>query len=214
MRRIKYPYNDDFEKEIFITSYYNLIKKNIDVVQLEKTLSCIDSEYNLKKLLTCDFVDLLAMSKKIKESSHEKKLKDFFIKNNKPIKYLYDDYQLKISSFLMDNSINLNTCHYCNIDFINTIEQRYQFNSIKDFILNAPYEVLMLVKEIKANENEPPARVYKIAHAVSVDGVNWQKEDGKQIIADILNEDECQALPTVLKIGNRYHMYFCFRQAT
>lgn len=69
-------------------------------------------------------------------------------------------------------------------------------------------------KWIEENENEPPARVYKIAHAVSVDGVNWQKEEGKQIIADILNEDECQALPTVLKIGNRYHMYFCFRQAT
>ncbi len=69
-------------------------------------------------------------------------------------------------------------------------------------------------KWIAANENEPPARVYKIAHAVSIDGVNWQKEEGKQIIADILNEDECQALPTVLKIGNWYHMYFCFRQAT
>ena len=69
-------------------------------------------------------------------------------------------------------------------------------------------------KWIDENENEPPARVYKIAHAVSVNGVDWQKEEGKQIIADTLNEDECQALPTVLKIGDRYHMYFCFRHAT
>jgi hypothetical protein len=66
----------------------------------------------------------------------------------------------------------------------------------------------------KASENEPPARVYKIAHAISKDGINWKKEEGKQIINDILNEDECQALPTVLKIDNRYHMYFCFREAT
>ena len=70
------------------------------------------------------------------------------------------------------------------------------------------------IKWIKADGNEPPARVYKIAHAVSADGVNWVKEGGKPIIADRLNENECQALPTVIKIGNRYHMYFCFREAT
>lgn len=67
---------------------------------------------------------------------------------------------------------------------------------------------------LKPTVTEPPARVYKIAHAVSLDGINWQKEDGKQIIEDTLNIDECQALPTVTKIGNRYHMYFCFREAT
>lgn len=69
-------------------------------------------------------------------------------------------------------------------------------------------------KWIPANENEPPARVYKIAHAVSNDGVNWQKDEGKQIITDLLNENECQALPTVIKIGDKYHMYFCYREAT
>ncbi len=67
-------------------------------------------------------------------------------------------------------------------------------------------------KWIESDGVEPPARVYKIAHATSIDNVNW-KRDGKQIIADELNADECQALPTVLKVGNRYHMYFCFREA-
>lgn len=67
---------------------------------------------------------------------------------------------------------------------------------------------------ITAQGDEPPARVYKIAYATSADGINWQKEEGKQIITDVFNEDECQALPTVAKIGNRYHMYFCYRQAT
>ncbi len=70
-------------------------------------------------------------------------------------------------------------------------------------------------KWIRANESEPPARVYKIAFATSMDGINWQKEnEGTPIIADSLNENECQALPTVLKIGSRYHMYFCYREAT
>lgn len=66
----------------------------------------------------------------------------------------------------------------------------------------------------KAEGNEPPARVYKIAHATSADGIDWKKDEGKQIIEDVLNNDECQALPTIVKIGNRFHMYFCFRQAT
>jgi hypothetical protein len=67
---------------------------------------------------------------------------------------------------------------------------------------------------IPATNTEPVARVYKIAHAVSGDGINWKKEEGQQIISDKLNKDECQALPTVIKIGNRYHMYFCYREAT
>ena len=55
-------------------------------------------------------------------------------------------------------------------------------------------------------------RVYKIGHATSDDGVSWIKE-GRQLIKDRLNSDECQALPTVIKVGDRYHMYFCYRQA-
>jgi predicted GH43/DUF377 family glycosyl hydrolase len=61
-------------------------------------------------------------------------------------------------------------------------------------------------------EDSPPDRVYKIAHATSTDGINWQR-DGKQIISDHLNTDECQALPTVIYLNDIYHMYFCYRQA-
>jgi len=61
--------------------------------------------------------------------------------------------------------------------------------------------------------DESPARVYKIAYACSQDGIEW-KRDGRQIIPDKLNEDECQALPTVIYYKSRYHMYFCYRQAT
>jgi hypothetical protein len=58
----------------------------------------------------------------------------------------------------------------------------------------------------------PPDRIYKIAHAISEDGVHWTRS-GKKIIADKLNADECQALPTVFFHNNLYHMYFCYRQA-
>ena len=61
--------------------------------------------------------------------------------------------------------------------------------------------------------NEDAARVYKIAYAVSDDGISWIKE-GRQIISDKLNPDECQALPTVIFHNERYHMFFCYRHST
>jgi len=56
-------------------------------------------------------------------------------------------------------------------------------------------------------------RVYKIGYATSADGRSWTKA-GRSLIADRLGPDECQALPTVLNWGGRYHMVFCYRQAT
>ena len=64
----------------------------------------------------------------------------------------------------------------------------------------------------KFSESEPPDRVYKIAHATSTDGIMWRR-DGRQIIQDRLNDDECQALPTVICVDGVFHMYFCYRQA-
>lgn len=69
-------------------------------------------------------------------------------------------------------------------------------------------------KWIPATDIEPVARVYKIGHATSNDLLNWKKEEGRQIIQSVLNNDECQALPTVVKIDGIYHMFFCFREAT
>jgi hypothetical protein len=66
---------------------------------------------------------------------------------------------------------------------------------------------------IDNTEDNSPARVYKIAHATSKDGMDW-KRDSKQIISDKLNAQECQALPTVIQIDEKYHMYFCYRQST
>jgi len=69
-------------------------------------------------------------------------------------------------------------------------------------------------KWMKITERETsPARVYKIGFATSNEGIEWSKRAG-QLIPDRLNADECQALPTVIKIRNRHHMYFCYREAT
>lgn len=64
----------------------------------------------------------------------------------------------------------------------------------------------------KLAKSDPPDRIYKISHATSDDGINWNR-NGRQIIADRLNNDECQALPTVFQRHGTYHMHFCYRQA-
>jgi len=64
----------------------------------------------------------------------------------------------------------------------------------------------------KSAQSDIPERVYKIAHATSANGIDWQR-NGRQIIPDRLNPDECQALPTVITLDGVHHMYFCYRQA-
>lgn len=61
----------------------------------------------------------------------------------------------------------------------------------------------------KSNRDGEPERTYVIAHATSSDGVNWTRE-GRPIITQ-KHKDECQALPTVIQMGSRYHMLFCHR---
>ncbi|MEQ9105927.1 MAG: hypothetical protein RLO04_00525 [Limnobacter sp.] len=58
-----------------------------------------------------------------------------------------------------------------------------------------------------------PDRTYKIGHATSRDGINWIKEEARQIISDKLGPEESQALPTVIGINDTYHMFFCYRQS-
>lgn len=58
-----------------------------------------------------------------------------------------------------------------------------------------------------------PDRIYKIGHATSIDGVDWKHGNGVRIVPDLLGPEESQALPTVVKVGDRFHMYFCFRES-
>lgn len=58
-----------------------------------------------------------------------------------------------------------------------------------------------------------PDRTYKIGHATSKNGIEWIKEEARRIIPDRLGPDESQALPTVIGIDGRHHMFFCYRES-
>lgn len=62
-------------------------------------------------------------------------------------------------------------------------------------------------------DNNKPVSKYKIRLALSKDGINWDKLN-KNIIENILSEDECQAGPDVFLKDNKYHMFFSYRYAT
>nr|WP_315485070.1 hypothetical protein [uncultured Undibacterium sp.] len=56
-----------------------------------------------------------------------------------------------------------------------------------------------------------PEIIYKLRMATSVDGINWTKLN-KNLVDDVLGEDEAQASPDIVFADGRYHMFFCFRR--
>lgn len=56
-----------------------------------------------------------------------------------------------------------------------------------------------------------PEPVYKIRMASSKDGLVWEKYN-RDLINDILGENEAQASPDVIYANGTYHMFFCYRQ--
>ena len=54
-----------------------------------------------------------------------------------------------------------------------------------------------------------PESVYVLMHAVSDDGIEWHR-DGLPCVS-ALTPDECQTNPSMLKMGDTYHLWFCHR---
>lgn len=55
--------------------------------------------------------------------------------------------------------------------------------------------------------------IYKLRMATSQDGMVWKRLN-KDIMEDALGAEEAQACPDVIFSQGRYHMFFCYRQAT
>ena len=60
------------------------------------------------------------------------------------------------------------------------------------------------------SNNGSPQPVYKIRMAHSKDGLNWTRLN-KDLIEDVLEENECQASADVLFRDGKYHMWFSYR---
>jgi predicted GH43/DUF377 family glycosyl hydrolase len=51
--------------------------------------------------------------------------------------------------------------------------------------------------------------IYVLVHATSADGIHWTR-NGVPCVQPIV-ENECQTNPSVIRIGERYQMWFCYR---
>lgn len=118
-------YYDIFEITTDLENSYNkFIKKNkFQLTSFSKT--------SLKDILLYSFEDLVKIYfelKKIKFTDSEKKYLQRI--------FNYDRFQAKISNFFMkkENEINLSTCYYCNIDYINVFRDLKEFTNVLEFI--------------------------------------------------------------------------------
>ena len=60
------------------------------------------------------------------------------------------------------------------------------------------------------SNNGNPQPIYKIRMATSSDGVNWTRL-GRDLIENVLEENECQASPDIFFYKGMYHMFFSYR---
>jgi len=96
--------------------------------------------------------------------------------------------------------------------FQKTDEDPYFVNGV--FIMSYENKFVMFysggINWIK--DNGKLESVYIIKSATSTDLITWTKSNLS--IIDPISNNECQNTPTVLKIGNLYHMWFSYREAT
>lgn len=155
MIKIEYPYLDksaSVTKNKFNKEYYELIKTKVDESKINSLLKKINpantDEINLEKLLTADFNKLLRYKLLIERYKIKKDLTRCFTTGVIKPSNIYENAQGMISDFFMEKKINMKTCHYCNLDFINIFEERYSYTSLQEFIIEAPKEALIKMAEI------------------------------------------------------------------
>jgi len=94
-----------------------------------------------------------------------------------------------------------------------SLEEPFILSGPKIRKFNNTYYLFYIAGRNWVEVNNQPEPVYKIRMATSSDGLNWTKHN-KDLIEDVLNENEAQASPDVIFANGKYHMFFCFREAS
>jgi hypothetical protein len=78
---------------------------------------------------------------------------------------------------------------------------------------NENYSLYYIFGTDWTNFESNPERTYKIGKIKSEDGFTFSRIfDGRQIVPDTI-ENEAQAMPTVVRINETYHMFYCYRSS-
>jgi hypothetical protein len=131
MQKIRYPYKNDKEKELFLNEYFKKVSSKINnESEICKEIKKINKSWDLKKLLTADFDELIHFVKSANKVDLNNLNKLFIISKDKII---YSSIQRTIADFFIEKQLNIRTCFYCNIEFINPFNQFIEYKSIEDF---------------------------------------------------------------------------------
>jgi len=145
MRKVNYPFETDSEKERFLNDYFDkLFPKISEQKEINEEIKAIDATWDLKKLLTADFCQLVEFAQKAKSLNID--ALDLHFKwesSKKKYLYLYTSMQRSISDFLIKKDVNIKTCFYCNIEYINSFKNKY--SSVEELINFAPFKLLKTI---------------------------------------------------------------------
>ncbi|HFU75070.1 MAG TPA: hypothetical protein ENK66_02385 [Arcobacter sp.] len=183
MLKIKYPKN----RENFESDYINSL--NISTEAQDKFKAFLNEPIfkecnitSLDELLVFPFEKLLEiynlyMKKYPFPKGKNKREKDEKLK----IEIKYEDffayqitYQRKIANFFMKYSevLQLKTCYFCNIEYINTFDNRGEYSDFIDFINNATMEELIQIYNIVEKDAKSIIQKREKKPIVSIDELN------------------------------------------
>lgn len=91
-----------------------------------------------------------------------------------------------------------------------SLDEPFVLSGPKIRIFNNVFYLFYIAGSKWIENNGKPEPVYKIRMATSKDGINWIKEN-KNLISNIIGDNEAQASPDVIFKNGKYHMFFCFR---
>lgn len=137
MRQIEYPK----DLVLFRNDYYNMMTKQYE--QLINTF-LFGTKLTFENLITAQFEDLITCHF-ILEDHFKAKLPNQI--NDFKSYFDYTTNQPLIASFFMDrkNDLQLKTCYYCNIDFVNSFEDFGEYNDELHFINKASFQELKII---------------------------------------------------------------------
>lgn len=148
MIKIPYP-KEKKEKVEFENKYLNSLKKDINIDYINNKLSSINyngSPLKFEKFITASFPELIDLVRIIEP--FKKKL-SIFSKIKLKKQFNYELNQPFISTFFMhQNDVDISTCFYCNIDFINSFKDMSDYKDEIHFINSADIEELKMIKGI------------------------------------------------------------------
>lgn len=203
MRKIKYPfYNKDGKldtqkKGKFEKSYLEIFnsdikfhsakngeeKKSKDFKELNCAIKKINPNWDYNLFLIGSFEELCIIANCYNKDFENKqnkeewnKLKDLFWSEAKI--YRYNNYRSKITNFIRENSFKIETCYYCNIDFVNSFN--HQFSSIDNFIKYGRKEDW----ETLINPKKGGGEIYKLLKEKKINDYNTLKNEIKDDISE------------------------------